>query len=101
MKQHRATLCGTAILLCFLGGGTALLLAQQTPTPPPGRSGDARRFTLSDAIALTMQNNREVRLAAAAVSRAEAERQEIRSRFRPQIFVGTGLAGARGFPLRL
>ena len=77
-----------------------MLLAQQT-SPTPGRSEGARRLTLTDAIALTMQNNREVRLAAAAVSRAEAERQEIRSQFRPQIFIGTGLAGTRGFPLSI
>ena len=100
-KTNRTTLCGAGVVLCLLVGPTPLLLAQQTSPPPPGRSGDARRLTLSDAIALTMQNNREVRLAAAAVSRAEAERQEIRSQFRPQIFVGTGLAGTRGFPLSI
>ncbi|MGH9783465.1 MAG: hypothetical protein ACRD88_04700, partial [Terriglobia bacterium] len=77
-------------MVCLLAGPT---FAQQP--------GNVRRLTLSDAIALTMQNNREVRLAAATVSRVEAERQEIRSLFRPQIFVGTGLAATRGFPLSI
>ena len=69
------------------------LFAQQPPTP--------RRLTLSEAVSLALQNNPEIRLAEVAVSRADAERQEIRSQFRPQIFAGTGLAATYGFPLSI
>ncbi len=61
----------------------------------------SRRLTLSEAVSLALRNNPEVRLAEVAVARAEAERQEIRSLFRPQVFVGTGLAATYGFPLSI
>ncbi|OFW44901.1 MAG: hypothetical protein A3J28_02270 [Acidobacteria bacterium RIFCSPLOWO2_12_FULL_60_22] len=52
-------------------------------------------------MALALENNRDVQLAAVAVSQAEAEHQGLRSLFRPQIFMGTGLAATRGFPLSI
>lgn len=61
----------------------------------------SRRLTLSEAVSLALRNNPEVRLAETAVARAEAERQEIGSLFRPQVFVGTGLAATYGFPLSI
>ena len=100
-KTIRLTLCEGVAFLCLLGGQPSLLLAQQISPEPPGNAANVRRLTLSDAIALAMQNHREVRLAAAMASRAEAERQEIHSLFRPQVFVGTGLAATRGFPLSM
>jgi outer membrane protein TolC len=62
---------------------------------------NVRRLTLSEAVSLALQNNPEVRLAEVAITRAEAERQEIRTLFRPQVFAGTGLAGTYGFPLSI
>jgi len=61
----------------------------------------AHRLTLSEAVSLALRNNPEVLLAEVAVTRAEAERQEIRSLFRPQVFVGAGLAATYGFPLSM
>jgi outer membrane protein TolC len=60
-----------------------------------------RRLTLSEAVSLALQNNPEVRLAEVSVARAEAERREIGTQFRPQIFAGTGLAATYGFPLSI
>ena len=60
-----------------------------------------RRLTLSEAVRLAQQNNRAIRLAQATVSLAEAERQVLKSQFRPQIFVGSGVAATRGFPLSI
>ena len=102
----RRGICSSPLTVAKILGVAACLLAvsalaQQSPGNAAANSPTVRRLTLSDAIALTMQNNREVRLAAAAASRIEAERQEISSLFRPQVFVGTGLAATRGFPLSI
>jgi outer membrane protein TolC len=59
------------------------------------------RLTLSEAVSLALQNHPEIRLAEIAVTRADAERREIGSQFRPQIFAGTGLAATYGFPLSI
>ena len=85
------------VILCLLSG-TALLLAQQSSQ---AAGSNVRRLTLSEAVLLALRNNPEVRLAEVSVVRAEAERQEIASLFRPQVFVGTGLAATRGFPLSI
>jgi outer membrane protein TolC len=97
-KTIRLTLCGGVALVCLLAGTSSLLLAQQSSSVA---TGNVRRLTLSEAVSLALQNNREVRLAEVAAARAEAERQEIHSLFRPQIFAGTGLAATRGFPLSI
>jgi len=98
MKKSRQTILRSAVVLFFLIGQASLLSAQQasgtSPTTP-------RRLTLSEAVSLALRNNPEIRLAAVAVSRADAERQEIHSQFRPQIFAGTGLAATYGFPLSI
>jgi outer membrane protein TolC len=67
----------------------------------PAFAQQPRRLTLSEAVSLALQNNPEVRLAEVAVTLADAERREIGTLFRPQIFAGTGLAATYGFPLSI
>ena len=87
--------------ICYCFALAACLLAGPMFAQQPGAGGNVRRLTLSEAVSLGLQNNPEIRLAEVAVSRADAERQEINSQFRPQIFAGTGLAATYGFPLSI
>ena len=94
-------------ILCL--AGTALSLWGQANAPaqaPPETAtftspAGVRHLTLSEAVALALENNRNIQLAGAAVSRAAAEQKELGSLFRPQILAGTGLAATRGFPLSI
>jgi len=86
---RRGTCTCIAVAVCLLAGSA---FGQQT-TP--------RRLTLLEAVSLALQNNPEVRLAEITVSRVEAERREIATQFRPQVFAGTGLAATYGFPLSI
>lgn len=61
----------------------------------------ARRITLNEAVALALKNNREVLLAQTDVARATAAHQESKAPFRPTIFLGSGLAATKGFPLSI
>ena len=60
-----------------------------------------RRLTLREAIDLALDNNRNIQLAQAGADRAAAEHEEARSIFRPQVFLGSGLAATKGFPLSI
>ena len=70
---------------------------QQQVESPSG----ARRLTLAEAVAMALQNNRDILLAQTAVSQADAEFKDARSVFRPQVFLGSGLAATLGFPLSI
>jgi outer membrane protein len=98
-KNLIPALCGAAALLYVVGLAPDTVHAQQTTTDhnPPA----VRRLTMSEAVALAMKNNREVLLAQTDVSRAAAAHKEANSPFRPQIFLGSGLAYTKGFPMSI
>jgi outer membrane protein TolC len=79
--------------------GIAPAQAQQVPSEPS--SGPVRRITLRDAVDLALSNNRNIQIAQAGADRASAEHEEARSIFRPQVFLGSGLAATKGFPLSI
>ena len=74
-------------------------LAQEA-TPAASAPG-ARRLTLAEAVSLAMKNNRTVLLAETGVSLAGAAHREAQSAFRPSIFLGSGIAATKGFPLSI
>ena len=85
-----------AMLIC---AAPSISRAQQTASAvnPPG----VRRLTLAEAVAMAMKNNRSVLLAQTGVSLADAAHREAQSAFRPSIFMGSGIAATRGFPLSI
>ncbi len=93
-RAIRTSLCELLLVLSALGGIADRMSAQEPAAP-------ARRLTLPQAVALALENNRDVLLAQVAVSRAEADHREARSVFHPQILLGSGLAATRGFPLSI
>lgn len=95
----RIILFGACALLTVWPGLPQTLVAQDNFSPAP--LAGARRITLRQAVALALENNRDVLLAEVAVARAEAEHREAESVFKPQVLVGTGLAATRGFPLSI
>ncbi|MBI2816844.1 MAG: TolC family protein [Acidobacteria bacterium] len=106
-KSTLFPLCLTGAFLvvyCFL---PRMLLAQDpvvdgvvTPNGVLGSPG-ARRLTLNEAVALALKNNRDVLLAQSEVARAAAAHKEAKAPFRPAIFLGSGLAATKGFPLSI
>ena len=68
---------------------------------PESAAPGTRRVTLLEAVAMALQNNRDVLLAQTAVSQAEAEFRESRSVFRPEVFLGSGIAATKGYPLSI
>ena len=93
----RAICC--AILICGTLFAPRASRAQETApaASPPG----ARRLTLAEAVALAMKNSRAVLLAETSVSLADAAHREAQSAFRPSIFMGSGAAATKGFPLSI
>jgi outer membrane protein len=75
-------------------------LATTCPAQEPQPAAE-RKLTLHEAIDLALRNNRNIQLAQAGVDRAAAEHDEARSAFRPQVFLGSGLAYTAGFPLSI
>ncbi len=99
MKKNIAiALCGAWALLAALGSAPNAGAQETTPAAnPPG----ARRLTLNEAVSLALQNNREVLLSQTDVARAAAAHKEALAVFRPEIFLGSGLAATKGFPLSI
>ncbi|MEE8177695.1 MAG: hypothetical protein V3T65_06850, partial [Acidobacteriota bacterium] len=98
-KLSRIILFGTCALLAIWPGLPQTLVAQDSSSPAP--LAGARRITLRQAVALALENNRDVLLAEVAVARAEAEHRGADAVFKPQVLAGTGLAATRGFPLSI
>jgi outer membrane protein TolC len=68
-----------------------LLLVAAAPEP----------LTLKEAISLALANNADIKVAAAQQDGARHAVAETRSRFIPEITVGSGLAATRGIPLSI
>jgi outer membrane protein TolC len=86
MNQGRiisAVLAGTSLFL----GGSAAVRAQET-----------EGLTLKRAVALTLQNSREITLARVQYNSALRLAGVDRAEFRPNLFTGSGLAYTHGFP---
>jgi outer membrane protein len=93
MKKTTTLLLCLAVSLASLDAISIRLHAQDAPT--------SRKLTLNEAVSLALQNDRDVLLAQADVSRAIAAHKEANSPFRPEIFLGSGLAATKGFPLSI
>ena len=91
-------ICGVT-LIC--GATLAPIMSRAQETTPAANPPGARRLTLAEAVALAMKNNRAVLLAQTGVSLAGAAHREAQSAFRPSIFLGSGLAATKGFPLSI
>jgi outer membrane protein TolC len=96
MNNNVVTAALTVLLLSGIKSAPAH--AQQALETP---SGPVRRITLREAIELALSNNRNIQIAQAGADRAAAEHAESRSIFRPQLFLGSGLAATKGFPLSI
>jgi outer membrane protein len=57
----------------------------QTPTTQPGSNPPARRLTLQEAVAIALQNSKNLRLAAEGVNRARGRVSEQRTGFNPSL----------------
>ena len=99
-KKNYFLLCGALALLYLLAAAAHPLLAQTSTTVEPAQAG-VHHLTLSDAVSLALKKNRQGLLAETDVSRAAAEHKESKSPFRPQIFLGSGAAATKGFPLSI
>lgn len=97
-KKLMLTVCGTAALWYAFGPVSGMLHAQETAVQ---NSPEARRLALREAVGMALKNNREVLLAQTDVSRAAAAHREAKSPFRPEIYLGSGLAATKGFPLSI
>ena len=74
---------------------------QNAPATSEPAAQRSLRVTLPEAVAMALRNNRDVLLAQTAVSQAEAEFRESRSVFRPEVFLGSGVAATKGYPLSI
>lgn len=66
---------------------------------PPARANDGEPLTLRRAVALAVQNSRELALARVRQGVAEREAGVSRSFFLPNLYTGSGAAFSSGFPL--
>ena len=88
---------------------TLLLLAVMSLTPAAIQAADSgespgpqsRAVTVQEAVSLAMARSPDVLLAQAQVIRSRETLRESRSRYHPQVFVGTGLAVNNGYPLSM
>jgi len=85
----------TILLLSVLLLATPLAAFAQTPVQP----GPNERLTLQRAVALAIQNSRELALARIRQVVATNAAGVTRAQFRPNLFTGTGAAYTNGFPL--
>jgi outer membrane protein TolC len=72
------------------------LLAFALPSPAPAQ--DAGKLSLRQAVALALQNSRELRLARMQYNVALDEAGVSRAAFRPNLYTGAGAAYTHGFP---
>ncbi len=77
--------CATAslLLLCFA---------------VPARAQDERKLTMREAVALALQNSRDLALARVQYTVAMNEAGVDRAAFRPNLYTGSGAAYTNGFP---
>ncbi len=61
-------------------------------------SGAAEELTLKRAVALALQNSRDLALARVQSSVAQKSAEANRAQFRPNLYAGSGLGFTRGFP---
>jgi outer membrane protein len=80
--------------LLILGAGVCPATAQQTEG---GLS--PLRFTLRQAVALSLQKSREISLARLQYETSRQEAGVTRSQFLPSLYTGSGVAYTSGFPL--
>jgi outer membrane protein TolC len=64
----------------------------------PARAQDERRLTMREAVALALQNSRDLALARVQYTVAMNEAGVDRSAFRPNLYTGSGAAYTNGFP---
>ncbi len=77
--------------------GFALLLLSATHAWPQAPEG-AEKLTLKRAVALAVQNSREVQLARMQYDLSQKAAGLQRAEFRPNLYSGSGLAYTNGFP---
>jgi outer membrane protein len=64
----------------------------------PARAQDERKLTMREAVALALQNSRELALARLQYTVAMNEAGVDRAAFRPNLYTGSGAAYTNGFP---
>ncbi|MBI3404718.1 MAG: TolC family protein [Acidobacteria bacterium] len=75
------------------------LLTATLLVPPPAMASEGEPLTLRRAVALAVQNSRELALARLQYVVADREAGMSRAAFRPNLYAGTGAAYSSGFPL--
>jgi outer membrane protein TolC len=87
-------------LATWLAGAPALVAQEAAPPPLPRetRGSAAEVLTLRQALALAMQNNRDIALARLRYTVTQKEVGLNRSAFLPNLYTGSGAAYTKGFP---
>jgi outer membrane protein TolC len=80
------TVCGAAALLLALGAAA------------PARAQEGRKLSMREAVALALQNSRDLALARVQYTVALNEAGVDRSAFQPNLYTGSGAAYTYGFP---
>jgi outer membrane protein len=83
LKSLAAWLPTTLLLFCFV---------------VPARAQDQRKLTMREAVALALQNSRDLALARVQYTVAMNEAGVDRAAFRPNLYTGSGAAYTNGFP---
>jgi outer membrane protein TolC len=81
------------IIVLILGAGVLPAMAQNEGGLAP------LRFTLKEAVAISLQKSREISLARLQYETARQEAGVARSQFLPNLYTGSGVAYTSGFPL--
>ena len=87
---------GLWVLLFFV-----LALPKILPAQNNGATQAVRKLSLTEAVTLALKNGRDVLLAQTDVDRAAAAHREAQSPFRPELYLGSGLAYTYGYPLSI
>jgi outer membrane protein TolC len=83
-------------LLTLWGAAAVLLLTLCAASP--ARAQEARKLSMREAVALALQNSRDLALARVQYSVALNEAGVDRSAFQPNLYTGSGAAYTYGFP---
>src|SRR5208282_6278724 len=77
---------------------SALLLSLRAAAAPPARAQDDRKLSMREAVALALENSRDLALAKVQYTVALNQTAVDRSAFRPNLYTGSGYAYTSGFP---